>query len=346
MTTMRGAFLYGNRTVEIRNDVEMPTPACGEVLIRVEANGICGSDLSSFRGQNPRARFPKMFGHEASGVVEDVGPGVDRSWVGLRVAVESDRCCGTCRYCVAGLSNVCKDYHVIGEGPGYPGGCADFLAAPTRYLHVLPDSLAPAEGALVQPLGISYEAAVNRGKATTGDRVLVVGAGPIGLGAMIFAQLEGAEVTIVDLIDTRLELARALGATAMRADDPDLAEKVFDWTEGHGVDLSIEAVGGKQRNSLDLAQQLTTNRGRMVVMGSFSDETIPFRIRDLNRRELTVNGSVGHPCTFAPVVEHITAGRVRPADLISHQIPLENAREAFAMLDERREGVLKIVISP
>lgn len=342
---MRAAFLYGDKTVQVL-DVEQPTPADDEVLVRVEANGICGSDLNSFRGQNPRAKFPKLFGHEAAGIVEQAGRRVDPALIGARVAVESDRCCGQCRFCVAGLSNVCPNYHVIGEGPDHPGGCAEYLVAPAQALHVLPAALEPTEGAMVQPLAISYEGAVRRGRATAGDRVLVVGAGPIGLGAMIFAQLEGAEVTIVDLIDTRLDMARDLGATAIRADDPALRDQIMDWTDGYGVDLSIEAVGGSQVESLDLAQKLTANRGRMVVVGSFSDPTIPIRIGDLKRRELTLSGSSGHPETFGPVVEHIVAGRVRPRDLISHYVGIEDANDAFAMLDERREGVLKVVIVP
>ena len=343
---MRGVLLHGNCTAELV-EVDKPVAGPGQVLVRVGANGVCGSDLNSYRGQNPRARFPKLFGHEVAGVIESVGDEVDVALLGARVAVESNQSCGSCRYCDAGLPNICRGYRVLGEGPELPGGCAEYVAVPAGTVHVLPESISAVDGAVIQPLSICYEGVVERGKVVAGERVLVMGAGPIGLGAMLLALLEGAEVAIVDLVVSRLDKARELGAThALRADAADFEQTVKDWTDGWGVDLAIEAVGGKQHASLHTAQRLTANRGRMVVLGSFSDSETPVAIGDLKRREIELLGSSGHPNTYGPVIEHVASGRLRPSELVSHIVGLEEVEEIFRALDERRDGVLKVVVAP
>jgi L-gulonate 5-dehydrogenase len=343
---VRGVLLHGDRTATLV-EVDQPRPQAGQVLVRVEANGVCGSDLNSYRGQNPRARFPKLFGHEVAGTVEEVGDGVDAGLVGTRVAVESNQSCGDCRYCAVGLPNICRGYRVLGEGPELPGGCADYVAVPLHTVHVLPEGMSAIDGALVQPLAICYEGAVRRGQAAAGERVLVMGAGPIGLGAMLFARLEGAEVAIVDLLDSRLATAKELGAThTLRADDETLDQFIMDWTGGWGVDLAIEAVGGKQAASLHTAQRLTASRGRLVVLGSFSDPQIPVAVGDLKRRELSLIGSSGHPGTYAPVIDHVASGRLRPAALVSHVVGLDDVPEIFRKLDQRADGILKVVVAP
>jgi threonine dehydrogenase-like Zn-dependent dehydrogenase len=164
---------------------------------------------------------------------------------------------------------------------------------------------------------------------------------------MMVATLKGAEVLVVDLVDDRLDQASALGAQlTARADSPDLAELVANWTSGLGVDLSVEAVGGQQNSTLEMAQRLTTRRGRIVVMGSFSEKLVPFPVGSLKYLEQELIGSSGHPRTFGPVIELVASGALKVAKLISHTIDLEGLQGAFDMMDKRVDGVMKVVVEP
>lgn len=342
---MRVALLAAPGQVEIVT-WDRPRPRPGEVVLRVEAASVCGSDLSAYRGVHPAIKPPAVLGHELAGTVAEAGDGVPSGLVGSRVCVEPNICCGSCRLCVAGLPNICPHYRVLGESVDLPGGLADYVAVPATQLHELPPSLPAGEGAVVQPLAISYEGAVERGRVGASDRVLVVGAGPIGLGAMLLCRLRGAEVMVVDLVDDRLARAEELGADrAIRADAPELDSVVADWTGGYGVDVAIEAVGGGQSATVAMAQRLTAPRGRIVVMGSFRDPVVSFPVADLKKREQTLVGSHGHPGTFGPVLDLVADGSLRPRELISHTIGLEELPAAFELLDARADQVMKIVVA-
>lgn len=341
---MRVALLSAPGTVEIAT-WEKPRPRPGELVLEVEAASVCGSDLSAYRGVHPSIKAPTVLGHECAGTVVEAGADVSQDLLGNRVCVEPNICCGTCRFCVAGLPNICPNYRVLSDGYDLPGGLAEYLAVPAEQVHALPPSVSAEEGALVQPLAISYEGAVARGQVRTAERVLIIGAGAIGLGAMLLCRIRGAEVLVVDLVDYRLALAEELGAErVMRADSTDLDSVVGEWTDGYGVDLAIEAVGGGQSETISMAQRLTAPRGRIVVMGSFKEPTPPFPVADLKQREQTLLGSQGHPGTFAPVVELIADGSLRPRRLISHTMGLGDLPRAFQMIDERSDGVMKVVV--
>ncbi|MPZ59816.1 MAG: alcohol dehydrogenase catalytic domain-containing protein [Propionibacteriales bacterium] len=343
-STMRVAILSAPGTVEMAT-WDKPLAGAGELVVQVEATSICGSDVSAYRGVHPRIFPPSVLGHECAGVVAEVGDGVPGDLIGTRVCVEPNICCGTCRYCVAGLPNICPDYRVLGESTELPGGLAEYVVVPANQIYELPSSLSPEEGALVQPLAISYEGAVERARVRENERVMILGAGPVGLGAMLLSRLQGAEVLVLDLVDYRLEKARELGAEkAMRADDPALDSVVLDWTDGYGVDAAIEAVGGAQSDTVATAQRLTAPRGRIVVLGSFKQKTLPFAVADLKNREQSLIGSQGHPRTFTPVIDLIAHGSLRPHQLVSHTVGLDDLPDAFRMLDERSDGVMKVVV--
>ena len=152
---------------------------------------------------------------------------------------------------------------------------------------------------------------------------------------------------MLDLVDYRLENALAMGAAAaLRADDPHLDEAVLDFTEGAGFDLAVEAVGGAQTQSLQDAQRLTARRGRIVVMGSFADRTIPHPANAVKDREQTVVGSIGHPESFGPVLDLLASGDLQAAGMISHRVGLEGLASALDDLDNKRDGILKVVVEP
>lgn len=339
-------MLTGPRRLEVV-EIDTPAPGAGEVLVRVEANTICGSDLTTFRGYSPRSTLPTVPGHEIAGRVVEVGEGVDPGLKDRLVAVEPNRCCGTCEQCRAGLPNICPDYHVLGESMAYQGGCAEYVVAPAAQTFTLPDSIGAVEAALVQPLAISYEGVVRRGAVSADEAVVVIGAGPIGLGAMLLARLQGAKVMVLDVVDYRLEKARELGADSVqRADAADLDEVVLDWTDGRGAAVSIEAVGSAQAETLEVAQRLTARRGRIVVMGSFKDDLVPFPVNGIKNREQTFIGSMGHPETYGPVIELVADGRLKLARMISHTVGLDGLAGAFEALDRKQDGVVKIAVEP
>ncbi len=341
---MRAVLLAEPGRIEVVTR-DVPTPGAGEVLIRAEATSICGSDLSAYRGVHPYIKPPAILGHEVSGTVAAVGAGVADGIVGTLISVEPNMCCGICRFCRAGLPNICPNYRVLGESADLPGGMAEYVVVPANQVYALPPSMSAADGALIQPLAISYEGVIQRGQIQEGERVLIVGAGPIGLGGMLLSRVHGAEVMVIDLLGYRLDKARELGADhVLRADDPALESTLLEWTDGYGVDVAVEAVGGAQHATAAMAQRLTRPRGRIVILGSFEEKAFPFPIADVKMREQTLIGSHGHPQTFAPVIDLIAEGALRPSQLITHTVGLEEVPEALRLIDERADGVMKVVI--
>jgi threonine dehydrogenase-like Zn-dependent dehydrogenase len=341
--TMRAAFLSAPGSVELI-DHPTPRPAPGEVLLRVEASSICGSDLSAYRGVHTRIRPPTILGHEFAGSIVERGPGAGRLPFGTRVTAEPNIACGRCRFCRAGYPNVCVDYLVLGEDVSRPGACAEYVKVPESQCHPLPAHVSSAEGALVQPLAIAHHA-VDRGRIDAGETVLVIGAGPIGLGVTRIARGRGARTLVVDPLAYRLGIARRFGAEA--AVTPDEAEReVLDRTDGYGADVVYECVGGAQTETFRQACRLAAGRGRVVVVGSFKQDEAPLPIVSFKFRELEIIGSQGHPRTFGPTLALIASAALPAAELITHRLPLDRVADGFALLADRAENVLKIVIEP
>lgn len=343
---MKAAVLAEPGVVEIR-DVADPQATTGQVVVRVEGSSICGSDLTGYWGVNARMRLPTIPGHEVAGTVVAVADGGRSELLGQRIAVEPNVSCRTCEWCVSGLPNICTHYRVLGESMDVPGGLAEFVAVAEDQVYPLPDAISMTEGAVIQPLSISYHGVVDRGAVAADETVLIIGAGPIGLAALLFARDIGARTIIADVVEDRLEIARRLGAhLAIRADSNDVAMATREATGGRGADVTIEAVGGAQQQSLIDAVGATATRGRVVVLGTFAKPPQLFQAYAFKNRELTMIGSHGHPGSFAPTLDLVAAGRIRPSDLITHTIPLAEAASAFTMLDERADGVIKVVLQP
>lgn len=343
---MRAAVLSAPRQIAVA-DVDDPSPGPGQVLVRVEASSICGSDLTGYWGVNARMKLPTIPGHEVAGTVVGVPNGGRRDLDGARVAVEPNVSCRTCEWCVAGLPNICTSYRVLGESGDLPGGLAEYVVVAEDQVYPLPDAIGTADGAVIQPLSISYHGVVDRGCVRADETVLIIGSGPIGLAALLIARDIGARTLIVDVVDDRLAVARRLGADAtINADAEDLIARVRDVTGGRGADVTIEAVGGAQDRSVADAIAATATRGRVVILGTFAKAPQPFPAYAFKNRELTMLGSHGHPRTFAPTLALVASGRVRPSDLITHHLPLSDVDRAFKMLDGREDGVIKVIVQP
>jgi threonine dehydrogenase-like Zn-dependent dehydrogenase len=259
-------------------EIDRPTAGPGQVLVRVEAVSICGSDLGAYLGRHPRIVAPAILGHEFAGVVEAVGPGVTSAVVGDRGAVEPTVSCGTCRFCLRGNENICRQYRVIGEDESLAGAMSGLVRVYADHFHPIPDGVSFEEAALVQPLAIGLHAVRDRGRLEPGETVLIVGAGPIGLAILIAAKQEGARVIISDTLDYRLEQATALGADrTVNPDHDDVVETVARDTDGYGADAAFEAVGGTTDGAFATAYDAVSRGGRVVVLGSFKLPTVPLR---------------------------------------------------------------------
>jgi threonine dehydrogenase-like Zn-dependent dehydrogenase len=341
---MKAAVVREPFVVEVV-DVPDPEPRPGHVIVAVEATSICGSDVNGYKGVNPRNRLPTIPGHEIAGTVASAADADGEAWIGRRVVVEPNVSCRQCKWCRLGLPNVCDTYRVLGESMDVPGGLAEFVSVAADQVFDLPEHVTAAEGAVIQPLSIAYHGVVDRAQVQPRETVLVLGAGPIGLAGLLLAQHAGARVLITDVNEQRLEFARRLGADAVyRADQVDVGDVVRDATGGFGADVTLEAVGGAQDQTILDAVAATSTRGRIVVLGTFAKgpQSIPAYV--FKNREQTLMGSHGHPGTFEPTIDLVARKEIRPLDLITQRLHLTEIERAFAMLDSQADGVVKIVI--
>ncbi|MEM1929262.1 MAG: zinc-dependent alcohol dehydrogenase family protein [Thermofilaceae archaeon] len=340
---MKALVLHGVRDLRFE---EVPTPEVGEgeVLLRVGACGICGTDIHFYRGEW-RVKTPLIPGHEFSGVVEEVGPGVDWIEEGEHVVAEPNITCGHCYYCRMERRNFyCPNIRAVGVDVA--GAFAEYVKVPAANVYSVPRWMSFEEAALVEPIACCVRGLYNVG-LEPGDTVAVVGAGPIGLLMVQLAKMWGASrVYAVDLIDRRLSLARQLGAdVAINTGREDPVEVLRGDTEGIGVDVAIEAVGSSK--AIELAVKLARRGGRVLIFGVAPESDVlqlrPFELYD---KELMMVASYRSPYTFQRAVRIASSGRVMLRPIISHVLPLERGVEAFRMVDEKKEDVVKVVLRP
>lgn len=321
-------------THDIRSvEMPVPDPGPGEVLIRIEAAGICGTDRHLFKGEFP-SKPPVTLGHEFSGIIIASGPGADIA-NGTRVACDPNDWCGRCDACLRGRVNLCP--HNVATGIHRDGGFAEYAVFPARKAAVLPADLDPLHGAFCEPLACTLHG-VDIGAPVTGERVLVIGGGVIGLLALQLAVLAGAETMMLTRSPEKRALARDLGATETAA-TPE--EVTAIWPQG--ADLTLECAGVPE--TVAGAPALTRAGGRIVVLGVLPQGTsVPIEPFDLLFREVQLHFSFINPFTQIRAAELISRGRVKVAPLISRVIPLSAAAETIAQPATR--GEVKVLVVP
>lgn len=338
---MKAAVFHGNGPRLSIEDVPPPEPRDGEVVLRVAACGLCHTDLHYLDHGVPTFKAaPIILGHEAAGTVERLGPGVSGLARGDRVLAPSVWACGRCRYCRAGRENLCVD--LVMPGNHTQGAFAEYVVVPGKELVRLPLDL-PLERACVIADAVStpYHAVKQRGQVHTGDVVAVVGCGGVGLNVVQCATLAGATVIAVDLNDSRLALAKRLGAshTINPAATERVDKEVRKLTDG-GVDVAFEVVGDPK--TIDLAFNLLRKGGRLVVIG-FSREPVPINVAKLMFYELELVGSLGCGAGLYPeIVALVASGRIDLEPIVSGTFPLDRINEGFDRL-RRGEGVRWVV---
>jgi L-iditol 2-dehydrogenase len=329
-------------------DFPDPQPAAGEVLVRVRACGICGSDIHGWDGSTGRRRPPLIMGHEAAGEIAALGPGVDGWRVGERVTFDSTISCGECADCRAGRINLCARRRVVGVAPAeyrQHGAFAEYLALPARILYRLPVGLTFPQAAMIEPVSIAIHA-VQRVKVATTDTVVVVGSGMIGLLVIQALRWAGARrIVAVDLEPKRLALAREFGATdTFQSASGDVAAEVARLTGGAGADLAFEVVGVSP--SLQLALACLRRGGSAVLVGNLAAKT-DFPLQSVVTRELTLFGSCSSAGEYPLCLDLIARGVIRVEPMISAVAPLAEGAAWFQRLSGQDGGQsMKVILQP
>ena len=340
MSTNRRVVVTAVETMELRTE-PTPEPAPGEVRVRTTYIGVCGSDTHAYHGRHPFIPIPYLPGHEATGVVEKLGEGIDSVKIGARVVVEPTLPCWQCKPCRNGNENLCENLQFF--GCGYPhGGMADAFVIRADRLHGIPDDVSDLDAALIEPLSTPVHAARISGPLR-GRTVAILGAGTIGLLMLAVARWSGAATVVVtDPLPSKREAALRLGADAVvDAAAPDVAAQVRA-ALGESADVVFDCVAIKSTTLAGIDMAL--KGGTVVIVGvPAADFELPVRI--IQDQQIRIQGSATYvPQDYATAIEMIQAGAVRSDDLITGQYPLEQAAEAFAASTSGEH--IKVLIRP
>jgi len=341
---MRALVLSEYKRLDLR---EVPEPAVGDhdVLVRVRACGICGSDVHGYDGSSGRRIPPAVMGHEAAGVVAAVGPCVTAMAVGDRVTFDSTVSCGQCDYCRGGRANLCDARRVLGVSCGEyrrEGAFAEFVAVPERIVYSLPDEIPFEQAAMVEPVSVAVHAV---GRAPLPARAaVVVGTGTIGLLVIQALRAAGAEkILAVDIDEGKLQLARRLGAdVVLNPTAVDVPVEVRRLTGG-GADVALECVGSTE--PIKTAVACVRKGGSVVLVGNISP-TIQLPLQAVVTGEMTLLGTCASNGEYPRAIELLRSGAVDVRPLITLVAPLEEGPRMFERLYAREPGLMKVVLQP
>ena len=339
----RAAYMTAVGRMEIRES-PMPAVRAGEIILKVEYVGVCGSDVHFFETAIRKGkpfRLPFILGHECAGIVAKIGAGVKSLKVGDRVCFEPQITCGKCVYCRSGHYNMCPDV-VFPSTPPYDGMLRDYVAIPAENAFKLPDGISTKEGALIEPLAVGLSAA-EKGEVSLGKTVVILGAGCIGLVTMMACKAMGAsQVIMTDLYAARLEHALKLGADAViNASEEDTVQKVMELTNGEGADVVFEAAS----NHITASQtaDLVRRCGIVILVGNINGIT-PYRFMDLMYREAQIRTIYRYRNNFNTALKTVAAGRINVNQIISHEFDFSDVQTAFEKSVHDRQNVIKTVI--
>lgn len=337
----RMAVLMSSGSIEMRQ-VRVPELQEDQVLIKVRASAICGSDLHMYRGIHPFASLPSTFGHELSGDVVRIGEKVKRIKVADRVCVEPLTTCENCYYCLRGEYDYCENLKLRYKSEG---AFSDYYTASEKWIHKLGAKMSYDEGCLMEPLSVAVHAA-GRSRLTMGSSAAIFGDGAIGL--MLLEVVKGMGTCPIILVGTsekNLELAKSLGATAVvKAQGTDPIKEILKQTNGLGVDGSFEAVG----LSLTFNQAIGSLKtgGRAVIVGLFTEELIPADLAVALRKEKEIVGTTSYRWDFERAINLVQNGIVNLKPLITHIFPLSELQTALETKSDLRSDAVKVIVHP
>jgi 2-desacetyl-2-hydroxyethyl bacteriochlorophyllide A dehydrogenase len=338
---MQGLVYEGPRTMRLR-EVPRPDLAEAEVLVRVRATGICGSDLHGYTGKSGRRLPPMIMGHEFAGVIEEARKGSGTFRAGERVVVQPTIFCGECEYCRRGHTNLCERKRLFGV-MDVNGSMATFLNVPERLLYRLPDSVGFEHGAMIEPLAVASSAASK--VDVEGKDVLIVGAGTIGLLLLqVVALAKPRRCIVVDVNKARLELAGKLGATTcLDSSDGTALASIDRITGGKGVEIAFEAVGISPTVQTALAP--LGKEGVCVWIGN-SERMVSLNMQDVVTKAQRIVGTYAYThAEFGKSLDMVAAGRIALDPLISRVVPLAEGPEMFRLQTESPGSLIKVILT-
>jgi len=348
---VRGLIFRGLQDVHCETVADPAIEAPTDAIVEVELTAVCGSDMHVWHGRERGLDAGTVMGHEFLGRVVETGAGVSRVRRGDRVFSPFTTSCGRCFYCTSGLTARCEHGQLFGwvqEGRGLHGGQAEYVRVPLADTTLVPlsEGLSPEEGLLLgDVLSTGYYCAKMAG-ASAGEVCAVVGCGPVGLMAVVGARLLGAErIYALDAVPERLARARAFGAEPVHVGETDAGEVLRAATSGRGADAVLEAVGSPEatRTAFDLVRP----GGTIAAVGVHNEKQFPFSPTEAYDRNVTYR--IGR-CPARAMIDELTPLLVRDrpdvASIVTHRMPLARGAEAYALFDARRDGCVKVVLTP
>jgi L-iditol 2-dehydrogenase len=335
---MRALLLTEYKRMEL---ADLPTPAIGpdDVLVRVKACGICGSDVHGFDGSTGRRIPPLVMGHEAAGVVAGVGANVQDLAPGDRVTFDSTVSCGRCQYCRRGQVNLCDNRQVLGVSCGdyrRHGAFAEYVSVPRHIVYRLPDSLGFEQAAMIEAVSVAVHA-VNLTPVTLGDTAVVVGSGMIGLLALQALRLAGcARIIAVDIDDAKLDMARRVGA------DETVNSRTSPAPAGV-ADVALEAVGATEPVKTAIA---SVRKGGSVTLVGNVTPNVEIPLQSVVTRQIRLQGSCASSGEYPACIELLARGAIRVDPMITARAPLEEGARWFERLYGREENLMKVILEP
>ncbi len=343
---MLAAVLEGVRKM-VLNDVPRPVPGRGEVIVRIKACGICLTDYSAYTGARTNWKSGQIVGHEMSGIIEEVGTGVNHFEPGDEVIVSPAIFCGECDYCKRGLQHYCPNGAVIG-GEGFdnvlPGGFAEFVRAPVQTLYLKPPNVSFPAAALTEPLAGSYKGLISYTRLTVGEDVVIIGAGGMGLLLTQIAHAAGAgNLILIDIADYKLEYAKKCGATHTINSTRENPKKAVAAILPKGPDIVFEAAGALP--AAELAFELCRRGTRINMFGVIVPGTIPVSPATIHFSETRMDASFSvTPSVMVKAVDLMRKRLVDTSRIITHQIPLNEIQKALDIMGTVER--IKVVVVP
>ena len=332
--------------------VDVPKPEIGveDVLIKVMAVGVCGTDMELYTGEMPYIKkglttYPFIPGHEWSGCVEQVGAAVKEFQPGDRVTGDVSIGCGHCHMCKIGRFNLCPNRRVVGSYRNLDGAYAEYIKLPRKNVYKLPDNLSYEEAALIEPAAPAAYGVLKSGMKF-GDSVLVVGDGPIGLLAVQCAKIAGAsKIFVSGSWDEKLEVAIKTGADyVMNYKRDNLEEIIHELTEGAGVDVVFETSGNVK--AFNQSMHAVKPGGKVVLLSIYTSPEFMAEINTIVSKDADVIGVLASCNTFKPTIKMLENGSIDVKPLITHQYPLEKAKDVLEMMKTKNECRIKVLLIP
>lgn len=342
---MRAALLIGIKQIALRESPQPKLQSSRDVLLQIEAVGVCGSDVHYYRcgGIGAQAvEFPWPLGHECAGRVVEIGSDVRHLQPGQRVAIDPLVACGQCDQCRADRPHTCRHQNFLGSPGQLPGALAEYLVMPAECCYPVPDSMTAAQAVMVEPFSIALHAQ-RLARPEPGAKIAVLGSGPIGLCVLLALRAGGdCSIYATDLVDDRLAVARRLGARW--AGSPRATNIVADIAElePHGVDFVFECAG--EQETLDQGIELLKPGGALLILGIPEVERVSFDIHALRRKEAWIGNVRRQNHCIAAAIDLITRGVVNLDPLVTHHFPLAETAAAFDLVAGYRDGVTKAII--